>query len=194
MNLAGFMHIYSGAITRVLAVCRRVAVVALALMVVIILLQVWFRYVLNNSLAWPDEAARFCMLWMTGLFAPSAYRWGSFVSIDIIKDRLGPRVGGILNTAILLLALAVLLVALSFATKHIDKGWLFNSGSLKIPLDWIGLQMVRVKLAWMYMSVPLGFVMMVFVNVEMLIKQVHTLIDPEIDYGPPPDMIVTVTE
>ena len=188
------MRIYESVITRVLALCRVVAIYSLALMVLIILLQVFFRYVLNNSLAWPDEAARFCMLWMTGLFAPSAYRWGSFVSIDIIRDRMGGRVGGVLNCLILLLALVVLVVALSFAMKHIDKGWLFNSGSLKIPLDWVGLQTVRVKLAWMYMSLPLGFLMMVFVNIELLIKQIHMLLDPEVDYKPPPDVIQTLTE
>ncbi len=39
-------------------------------MVVCILIQVFFRYVLNNALPWPDEAARFLMLWMTGFIAP----------------------------------------------------------------------------------------------------------------------------
>jgi len=33
-------------------------------MVIVILLQVFFRYVLNNALPWPDELARFLMLWM----------------------------------------------------------------------------------------------------------------------------------
>ncbi len=50
--------------------------VALALMLLIILLQVFCRYVLNNALPWPDEAARFFMLWLTGLTAPVAMRHG----------------------------------------------------------------------------------------------------------------------
>lgn len=58
---------------------------ALSVMVAVIILQVFFRYALNSSLPWPDEAARFLMLWMTGLIAPSAYRWGGFVAIDIIS-------------------------------------------------------------------------------------------------------------
>ena len=48
----------------ILRIGRGIGVVAVAFMVVAILIQVIFRYVLNNALPWPDEAARFCMLWM----------------------------------------------------------------------------------------------------------------------------------
>ena len=62
--------------TILLKLGRQLATVAIGLMVIIILIQVFFRYGLNSALPWPDEAARFLMLWMTGLIAPSAYRWG----------------------------------------------------------------------------------------------------------------------
>jgi len=67
--------------TALLRFARNATWIAQALMVLVILLQVFFRYVLNNALAWPDEAARFLMLWMTGLAAPSAFCWGGFVAI-----------------------------------------------------------------------------------------------------------------
>lgn len=176
-------------ITVVLRICRKIAIVALGLMVLAILLQVFFRYVLNNALPWPDEAARFMMLWMTGLVAPSAYRWGSFVSIDIVVDRVGRRIGAALNLCILLMGLAVLIVALNFAQKHIASGWLFNSSSLRLPLNLIGLESVRLKLAWMYMSLPVGFGLMVLVSIELIYKQAHMLINPSVDYGPAPETI-----
>ena len=68
-----------------LRIGRQFAWIAILLMVIVILVQVFFRYVLNNALPWPDEVARFLMLWMTGLIAPSAYRWGGFVSIDLLE-------------------------------------------------------------------------------------------------------------
>lgn len=175
--------------TRILAFCRILAIGGLALMVLTILLQVFFRYVLNNALPWPDEAARFCMLWMTGLMAPSAYRWGAFVSIDLIRDSLGRHAAGILNLFMLLLGLVVLLIALQFAENHVRSGWLFNSGSLKLPLDLIGGESVRVKLAWMYMSLPAGFLLMVLVSIELILKQVHELVDGSVSYGDPRDRI-----
>ncbi|MEM8662755.1 MAG: TRAP transporter small permease subunit, partial [Pseudomonadota bacterium] len=79
-----------------LRIGRWIAVVAVAAMVVAILTQVFFRYVLNNALPWPDEAARFAMLWMTGVIAPSAYRYGGFVAIDVISNALPKRVAATL--------------------------------------------------------------------------------------------------
>ena len=191
---SSFLSVLERVNTRLLAVCRQVAVFSLALMVLIILLQVFFRYVLNNALAWPDEAARFCMLWMTGLMAPSAYRWGNFVAITMIKDFLGRRSGGILTLAILMLGLAVLIVALYQAERHISSGWLFNSSSLKVPLQLVGLESVRVKLAWMYMSLPVGFVLMVLVSLELILKQAHEIADSSVSYGPPPDRVSAAAE
>ena len=74
-----------------LRIGRQFAWIAIFLMVVVIMIQVFFRYVLNNALPWPDEVARFLMLWMTGLIAPSAYRWGGFVSIDML-ERFLPKI------------------------------------------------------------------------------------------------------
>ena len=61
--------------TFVLRIGRHLAWIALGFMVLVILIQVFYRYALNNALPWPDEAARFLMLWMAGLMAPSAMRW-----------------------------------------------------------------------------------------------------------------------
>ena len=63
---------------------RFISVIALAMMVFVILLQVFCRYILNNALPWPDEAARFLMLWLTSLMAPIALRQSGFVAIDTL--------------------------------------------------------------------------------------------------------------
>ncbi|MCY4186449.1 MAG: TRAP transporter small permease [Rhodobacteraceae bacterium] len=194
MELTDLVKIYGNILTRILALFRVLAIIALGLMVACILIQVFFRYILNNALPWPDEAARFCMLWMTGLMAPSAYRWGSFVSIDIIKDFMGRTLGGLFNLLILVLGIVTLLVALWFANKHIASGWLFNSSSMKIPLSLIGMESIRIKLAWMYMSLPTGFILMVLVGLELIIQQVHTLLNSNVSYPSPYDKISSATE
>ena len=80
------------------------------LMVIVILLQVFFRYVLNNALPWPDELARFLMLWMTGFIAPSAYRWGGFVSIEMLPQMLPKMIENILMLLLLSLSLGILVI------------------------------------------------------------------------------------
>lgn len=165
--------------TWILRVARQVAWFALAVMVVVILAQVFFRYVLNNALSWPDEAARFLMLWMTALMAPSAMRWGGFVSIDMLYSAL-PRVPGLVLTLVLFgLSLAVLLVAVGHGYNHtFGFGGNFNSSSLRVPLDWLGLEAVRVKLRYMYGSLFFCVILLISVTVELILRTLVSLIDP----------------
>ena len=90
---------------------RVVGTVAIVAMVFAILIQVFFRYGLNNALPWPDEAARFCMLWMTGLMGPTAFRRGGFVAIDMVGRALPNVMFQFLNIILLLISLVVLVVA-----------------------------------------------------------------------------------
>lgn len=154
---------------------RGVAVFAMVMMVAAILIQVFFRYVLNNALPWPDEAARFMMLWMTGLIAASAYRRGGFVAIDMVESLMSRRVAALLSLALLFLSLLVLVIGLKLGWSHVNGGWLFNSASLKLPLEVIGYGVVRIKLAWMYLSLFVGLVLLTSVNIELILRSIITL-------------------
>lgn len=166
--------------THVLRLGRNLAWMALALMVVVILTQIIFRYVLNNALNWPDEAARFLMLWMTGLIAPSAMRWSGFVAIDLVPRAL-PRVGGLVLTLVLLVfSLLVLLVAVRHGINHtFGFGGNFDSSSLRVPLDWIGLESFKVKLRYMYMSLLVCVVLLSVVTVELILRTLVAIFDPD---------------
>ncbi len=153
----------------------RVSAMALALMVVVILLQVFFRYVMNNALPWPDEAARFLMLWLTGLMAPIALRQGGFVAIETISQFLPNRMMSLLTMFLLILSLAVLCVAVQLGWKHVNSGWLFASASLTLPLNLIGMTAVKLKLAWMYSSLFIGSALMLIVTIELILRQFITL-------------------
>ena len=166
--------------THILRVGRQIAWMALALMVLVILAQVFFRYVLNNALAWPDEAARFLMLWMTALIAPSAMRWGGFVSIDMLPRAL-PRVPSLtLGLILLTLSLVVLVTALGHGYNHtFGFGGRFDSASLRLPLDWVGFETVKVKLRYMYGSLLLCVVLLIMVTVELILRMLVTLVSPD---------------
>lgn len=149
---------------------RWLSIGAIAIMVAVILLQVFCRYVLNNALPWPDEAARFMMLWLTGLMAPVAFRQGGMVAITSILESLPRPVFAAMSLALLLVSLLVLVVAFQLGVKHVNSGWLFASSSLKLPLSLIGMKSVKIKLAWMYMSMFTGVCLMILVNVELILR------------------------
>lgn len=154
---------------------RWLSIIALAFMVLIILLQVFCRYALNNALPWPDEAARFLMLWLTGLMAPIALRQGGFVAIETLTQFLPLRGVTLLTLFLFTVSLVVLCVAVKLGWKHVNSGWLFASASLKLPLQLIGLKAVKLKLAWMYLSLFVGAVLMIFATVELIIRQIIIL-------------------
>ncbi len=181
-----------------LRVGRSLAWTALALMVIVILIQVVFRYLPTlDALNWPEEAARFLMLWMTGLIAPSAMRWGGFVAIDMLPSAL-PRVPSLILSLILLgLSLLVLVMAVQIGwDKHLKPGCLFNSSTLWVPfsvdlgflspckndgLAFHGFEWTRVKLAWMYMSLWVGLCLMIAVTAELILRTLIKLLDADAD-------------
>ena len=170
--------------TAILRLSRHLSVIALALMVVIMLLQVFFRYALNNALPWPDEAARFCMLWMTGLMAPLALRHGGFVAIDMFQQMLPRLLATILQITLWLVALIVLIVAVQIGWDHFNAGWLFKSSSMKIPAGLISERPVRMPLAYSYLSLLLSVCLMISVSVELTMRHVRQLLtghDPLLD-------------
>ena len=184
----------AGLNTLLLRLGRNFAWMAMGLMVLIIILQVFFRYILGNALAWPDEGARFLMLWMTALIAPTAYRWGGFVSIEMVKDLLPARIGALFGLVLLALSLIVLVYGFQLGLNHVKSGWLFNSSSLKLPLEFMGLGLVRIKLAWMYMSLPVGLFMMILVNIEMSLKAIALLVDPDVELPEDHDRVIVAVE
>ena len=54
-------------------------------MTLVILYQVFMRYVLNDPPTWSEEMSRFMMVWMTFLVAPIAYRRGMNVAIETLS-------------------------------------------------------------------------------------------------------------
>jgi len=153
-----------------LALGRWLGAGCVALMVVIILLQVFFRYVLNDALAWPEEAARFLMLWMTGLMAPTAYRRGGFVSIEMLVRFLPRGPATVLTIVLLGLSLLVLIVGIQISWSEVTGlGGRFTTDSLSVPtLDlstW-----VKVPKSWMMASLLVGLGLLISVSVELILR------------------------
>ena len=158
---------------------KQVAWIALALMVIVILLGVFFRYVLNDPLSWPDEAARFCMLWMTALVAPSAFRSGGFIAIDTLPRVLPGRISALLNMSILLISAMVLYYGMHIGWKHtMGFGGNFESSSLKVPLSLVGLETFKMKLRYMYGSMLIASFLLFFVAIELILKSTFNFFNP----------------
>ncbi|MEM8789680.1 MAG: TRAP transporter small permease [Pseudomonadota bacterium] len=192
--------------TAVLRLGRTLAWMALGLMVLVILIQVVFRYVpFLDALPWPEEAARFMMLWMTGLIAPSAYRWGGFVAIDMVPRMLPVRIGMVLNLAILAVSLLVLIQGVRLGWADLTGlGGRFDTAALWVPVHidyaWQGMLLptdinfvaepTKIARKYMMASLTLGLFLMALVNVELILRSLIKLVNPDAPVDADPDMII----
>lgn len=129
-------------------------VVLVALLVIItcsIGLQVVMRYVFNNSLSWPDEVSKFCLVWSAFLSLSFSIKRSNALKLDFLVERLALKTRRILAiaTSIFIIALCLYLMpgawsAIAMAAK-ID----VRSAALDIPL------------AWVYASAMIGLVLSV---------------------------------
>jgi C4-dicarboxylate transporter DctM subunit len=77
--------------------CTFFAVTGTVLFALIMLVAVFFRYVLNNSLAWSDEVALMVFTWGTLLFIASGYLHDKHVNLDLLIEKTRPATRAVLD-------------------------------------------------------------------------------------------------
>ncbi|WP_020683817.1 TRAP transporter small permease [Marinobacterium rhizophilum] len=152
---------------------KSVAWICVAAMVLCILLQVFCRYVLNNALPWPEEAARALMIWMMALVAANAYRQGSFVAIDMLHGFLPPRATAVLKFFLLLISALVLIQLFSLGLEFFQRGFRTRAASFNLSR------------AWIYLAMPVCFGSMLLVNAELLLREVGRLFGRKDEFPAP---------
>ena len=105
-------------------------------MALLVAVQVFFRYVLNDSIFWSEELARFLLVWLTFLGASVAYFRGVHASVDFLVWRLGPRGQRALNILVYVLSLAFFVVMIVYGWQFAHFIRLQVSAALYLP-KWI---------------------------------------------------------
>ena len=124
--------------------------VFLSLMVVLLFVQIFFRFVLNSALTWTEEVSRFAYMFAIYFAASWAAKRDAHIRVTALVDLFPPRVR---------------FASLLFS----DLLWVvFNLVVIKYGID-LMMQMIRFpfrspvmewSLAWIYMIIPLGFGLM----------------------------------
>lgn len=155
---------------------RGLGAFCMAAMVVIILLQVFFRYVLGTALPWPEEAARFLMLWATGLMVATAFRRGGFVAIEIVVRMLPRAAATVLALVLLGLSLTVLWMGLGIAWKEVTGiGGRFEMDALRYPASWDLSVWAKAPRSAQMASMLVGLTLMIMVCGELMLRNLISL-------------------
>jgi TRAP-type C4-dicarboxylate transport system permease small subunit len=84
------------------------------LMALVVVIQVVSRYLLNHSLFWSEELARYILVWLTFLGASAAYYRKAHPGIDLLSSRMGPRLCRLNGIIVHLISLCFFLVMIYY--------------------------------------------------------------------------------
>jgi len=90
---------------------RIILLVLLAIMSVVIVLQVFMRYVMENSLTWSEELARFCFVWLVYIGISYGVKKAKHIRVEAILTVLKRKGKYIINMVAYLLFLFFALYA-----------------------------------------------------------------------------------
>ena len=125
-----------------------VGFVQLSLMTLIIILQVFYRYVLGSSLSWSEESARFLFIWIVLLGASMGVKEGFHVAVTLFKDWLPRRIKAGVDILFTLLTGVMAAVMVVY-------GWSIA--------DTVSIQQspaVRISMFWVYLAIPVSGALM----------------------------------
>jgi TRAP-type transport system small permease protein len=137
------------------------AMLLLVLMVVVVCLGVFFRYVLGASLAWYDEFASYLLVWLTFYGAVAASYHNRHIQFDTVVARLMP------DARRKMQILAELFV-LGFQVVLLYYGWLLTQ---KMG-DETAVSLVWIKMGWVYSVLPITGAVMLVLSVNRLLDLV----------------------
>jgi tripartite ATP-independent transporter DctM subunit len=119
-------------------VIEAVAAALLLSTVIIALIQVFCRYVLNNSLSWPEEMAKFAFVWFVFLGAAMVTRRSRHIVIDLVPRSLEPGMLRIHAVAVRVISASVAAFLLIYGADLVSKST-FTSPALQWPYTYLYL-------------------------------------------------------
>jgi len=136
--------------------------VACAMLVAAALLglyQILARFVFQQPAEWSEVLIRFTLIWMVFMGAPTAFRQGAMVCVDLVHRKAGPKGKRVIDwiTAIAALVLVGYMIRYGF-----DYAWRARVQTIS------GLE--SFSMTWAYLAVPVGALFCVFGIVGCLIE------------------------
>ena len=139
----------------------------LAVMTILVLVQVFFRYVLGNPLGTTQELSIYCMAWVIMLGASVAIRHGTHISVSFFVDRLPPA----LNKAARWLGY---LLIVGFFVILCKEGWTLTQRAMLQMSPSSGL-----PVGWIVLAIPLCSAISILYVVEQIIRDVRRTKDTQ---------------
>lgn len=138
------------------------ATVCLAAVAVLINIQVFYRYVLDNPLAWPEELARNLFIWSVYLGLVGVFREARHYRIDFLVARLSERARDAVALGLDIAALLFFLAVIFGSWRVLASNWHIKT-SVDLPVNLI------------YASLPVAVLLLLPVLLASIVARVRAL-------------------
>lgn len=128
------------------------------LVIPLLFAQVICRYVLNHSLSWSEEIARYLFIWQVWLGSSYCVQKGRHIRIDVFTSRLSPRFRQVYE---ILIALVCIVFCAFLACKSIAVTGMIVRLKQTSPA-------VRIPMQFIYACVPVSCVLMILRYFEQI--------------------------
>lgn len=136
-----------------------ILVISFIILVTLVVLQVFFRFVINLSIGWSEELARYLLIWIAWIAASYAVHKSAHIRVEVVKDLFK-------STAKKIIELIVLLISFGFAVFLAVEGTRFV---LAIKLTQQVSPSLEVDMWIIYLAVPIGGILMGFRFIQQMI-------------------------
>jgi TRAP-type C4-dicarboxylate transport system permease small subunit len=137
-----------------------VSVAILSVLVVLISLQVFLRYLFNNPFTWAEELAALLLIYLSFVTGDVVYKKQAHISIDYVVGFFPPRLRAVSEIALGLM-ICVCLGALTFVSIPLIQDQFGFTIAAALPLS----------KSWWTMPVPIVFCSMILTTVNAIIHQ-----------------------
>ena len=122
-------------------IAENIALFCFSSMFIIMLLQVFSRYVIKIGMPWTDEAARFLFIWSTFLGAAIAQRTNSHIKVTILTDRLKGKLKQYVEIITDVIDVLVSVIIIIGTVLMMKKTYGILASSIPISYTWIYLSL-----------------------------------------------------
>lgn len=157
-----FASIYNRFISYLNIILKWLVILILFALTVVVLLQVFFRYVMFASLPWSEEVSRYLQIWLVMIAAAYGFSYGEHIEVKFFKEKLQvkPLLYKIITATIYLLLLAVLYI---FVTNSLD---------FANRVEFQRTPALRISMYWPTLALPVGGILMMLQVVKLLLNTV----------------------
>lgn len=144
-----------------------IPMLALFVTVMSILIQVFFRYVLNISLTWPFELSIYGFIWTLYLGAAFARKKEKHVKLDLVYEKLPVKIRAIFDIIFNIITIIIFAMIIYPVSDYLLFSYRIKTVALKIP--------------WTYVFgvFPIFLILIIVHNIEYIVKDIKILIEKE---------------